>query len=110
LPFGGRNALSVPDVAVGSVSRYLGILASVLECWDVASDHFEDALEMNRRMGASPWVAHTEFDYARMLVARGGAGDRQGASVLLRLSLEISQELGLAALSGDLGALLDARR
>jgi len=45
--------------------------------------HFEDALEMNARMGARPWLAHTQRDYARMLLARDGSGDRERAYALL---------------------------
>ena len=31
---------------------------------------------MNARMGARPWLARTQDDFARMLLARGGPGDR----------------------------------
>ena len=41
--------------------------------------HFEDALEMNARIESPPWVAHTQHDYARMLLARGAPGDRERA-------------------------------
>ncbi len=33
-------------------------------------------MELNRRMGASTWLAHTAYEYARMLLARG-RGTRQ---------------------------------
>ena len=39
------------------------------------SEHFENALELNRRMGADTWVAHTAYEYGRLLLSRPG-GDR----------------------------------
>ena len=36
-----------------------------------AALHFEQALTVNRAMGAATWVAHTLYDYGRMLRMRG---------------------------------------
>src|SRR5262249_12738293 len=47
-----------------------------------AERHFEKALEMNARIRARIWVAHTQHDYARMLVARDQPGDREKAGAL----------------------------
>ena len=49
-----------------------------------AERHFHDALEMNRRMGAWPWVAYTQHDLAEILVGRDARGDREAAVQLLR--------------------------
>ena len=38
---------------------------------------------MNERMGARPWLAHTQSDYAHMLVVRGDRSDRERAGKLL---------------------------
>ena len=47
-----------------------------MERWEEAAQHFEDALAMNARMGARPWLAHTQHEYAVMLLARDQPGDR----------------------------------
>ena len=94
-PFAGLNAVSAPEVSVGAVARYLGILASTMSRWEDAARHFEDALEMNKRMGARPWLAHTQNDYARMLLARDRPGDRERAQELLEQALATYRELGM---------------
>jgi tetratricopeptide (TPR) repeat protein len=94
-PWGHLNAVDFPEGARGSVSRYLALLATGLERWDDASRHFEDALVANEHMGAWPWVAHTQEDYARMLLARGESGDAKQAERLLERALVTYRELGL---------------
>jgi DNA-binding SARP family transcriptional activator/tetratricopeptide (TPR) repeat protein len=92
LPYPGLNASAAGAVAIGSAARYLGLLASTLERWDEAAHHFEFALEMNERMGARPWLAHTQEDYGRMLLERGKTGR---ASELLAAALATYRELGM---------------
>jgi class 3 adenylate cyclase/tetratricopeptide (TPR) repeat protein len=99
LPFAGRNvAVGNGAACYGALSRYLGALAATLERWDDAARHFEDALAMNDRMGARPWLVHTQEQYAAMLLARGQAGDRDKAAVLLDTALATARELGMRAL------------
>ena len=54
--------------------------------WDVRELHFEAALRLNRRMQAPTWLAHTQYEYARMLLARRRPGDADRASDLLLAS------------------------
>ncbi len=89
----------------GSASRYLGLLATSLERWDEAAGHFEDALAMDEKMGARPWVALTQHDYATMLMKRGDAGDRERALQLVGEALGTAQELGMARLAEQCLAL-----
>jgi tetratricopeptide (TPR) repeat protein len=96
-PYADRNALSVPDLSTGSLSRPLGILAAALERRDDATRHFEDALTMNARMGARPWVAHTQRDYAAMLLGRGAPGDRESAERLLALARDGYRQIGMTS-------------
>jgi tetratricopeptide (TPR) repeat protein len=105
LPHAGRNAVSHPVCAFGSVSRYLGLLASTLGRFEDADRHLEGALEMNTKMGASPWVAHTQHDYGRVLLARGAEGDETKAVKLLRAALATARDLGMEALAGAVSAL-----
>jgi DNA-binding SARP family transcriptional activator len=109
LPYARLNAVAAGEVAVGSVARYLGILASTTSRWDEGTRHFEDALEMNGRMGARPWLAHTQQDFARMLLARDAAGDKEKAQLLLTQALTTYEELGMHRAAASASALtLDA--
>src|SRR5918994_37357 len=103
-PYPRRNAVLPPELCRGSVSRGLGILAATAADWNAAAGHFEVALEMNAAMGARPWLAHTQYDYARMLLARGGAGDRDRARDLLSSANALSRQLGMTALAGKVAA------
>ena len=65
-PFAGGNVMIGHLVSCyGAADRYLGMLAATLGEADRAEAHFERALELNRRMGAATWVAHTAYEYAR---------------------------------------------
>jgi class 3 adenylate cyclase/tetratricopeptide (TPR) repeat protein len=94
-PYAHRNAVSAPDGSLGSVSRNLGVLAARVRNWADAERHFEDALEMNVRMGARPWVAHTQLGYARMVLRRAEAGDRDRAALLLDDAIATYDTLGM---------------
>jgi DNA-binding SARP family transcriptional activator len=96
-PWAGHNAVDVAEGVRGSVSRYLGLLAAAMGRWSEAVSHFEDGLAMNERMGARPWLAHTETDYARMLLARNEPGDATQAAELLGRALATYRELGMDA-------------
>jgi DNA-binding SARP family transcriptional activator/DNA polymerase III delta prime subunit len=94
-PYAHRNALGVPEVSTGSVSGSLGPLAATMGRWDEASRHFEEAIAMNTRMGAGPWLARTQHDYAGMLLRRDAPQDKEKAQQLLALALETYRELGM---------------
>jgi hypothetical protein len=71
-----------------------------MERFDAAVSHFSETLEMNNKQARSPlWVAHTQHDYARMLLRRGNAGDRAHALELLGAALATADELGLRAMA-----------
>jgi hypothetical protein len=82
LPHAGRNASNADEISLGDMSRSLGNAAAALERWDDAGRHFESALEANARMGARPWLARTQRDYARMLRSRGRPTDIARAELL----------------------------
>jgi tetratricopeptide (TPR) repeat protein len=99
LPFADCNVCgSNGFVCFGSMSRYLGALAAALGRWKDAEHHFEDALQMNMRIGARPWLAHTQYQYARMLLSRDQAGDSDKAEALLKDALSTARHLGMRAL------------
>jgi tetratricopeptide (TPR) repeat protein len=82
----------------GAASRYLGQLAATMGRSQEAESHFDQALAMNARMGAKPWLAHTQFQYAHMLLERCVAGDIERARTLLDESETISRQLGMRSL------------
>jgi DNA-binding CsgD family transcriptional regulator/tetratricopeptide (TPR) repeat protein len=105
-PLAGANVMIGHLVSCyGAADRYLGMLATTLGEWERAERHFENALELNRRMGARTWLAHTAYEYARLVVARGtGESDQVGA--LLGEAATHAEQIGMPALLGrirDLG-------
>jgi tetratricopeptide (TPR) repeat protein len=87
-------------VHFGSLTRPLGSLAGLLCRFEEAERHFESALEVHRRMGARPWLAYTQHDFARMLRARGEGRDQRKALQLAGEALATARELGMVALAG----------
>jgi DNA-binding NarL/FixJ family response regulator len=105
-PFEGRNLIAPPNVACfGSASRHLGMLAAAMKRWPDAERHFEAGLAMNARQHARPWLAHTQHQYAAMLLARDAGGDRERAASLLDEALAAAREIGMAALAERAAAL-----
>jgi tetratricopeptide (TPR) repeat protein len=104
------NAADPHEGIRGSVSRYLGLLATTMKRWDEADRHFEDALGANERMGFRPWLAHTQRDYARMLLTRTGPGDRERAAELLDAALVTYRELGMEPHVAEASALARSAR
>ncbi len=88
----------------GAADRYLGMVASTLGEPDLAQEHFERALELNRRMGAHTWVAHTAYEYARHLLS-GRRGDRAPAAALLSEAASLAKRIGMPTLLARVGAL-----
>ncbi len=85
-------------VCYGAASRYLGMLAATLGDFDKAEAHFEHALEMNERMRARPWLAHTQAQYALLLRRRGGRGDSEHAETLANEAWKVAVELDMVRL------------
>lgn len=99
LPYAGHNVVAgAAYMCYGDASRYLGMLAHAMEHWQEAEQHFEQALTMNAKMGARPWLAHTQYDYAMMLATRDYPGNADKASLLLHEALLTARELGMQAL------------
>ena len=86
-PYAGRNAAAGIAICHGSISRYLGALAGLLEIWDDAERYFDGAMTMNAAMEAPPLLSRTRYQYAAMLFARGRQRDRGRASALLDSAL-----------------------
>jgi tetratricopeptide (TPR) repeat protein len=106
LPWHDRQYMVAAGAVYGSASRHLGILAAALKLYDAAETHFEEALQMNRKMQAQPWIARTQLDYARMRRRREAAGDGERARQLLASALGTAREIGMANVAADCEELL----
>ena len=82
----------------GAVGRYLGLLAKTRSDWEMSERHFEEALRLDGRMQAWPWLAHSQSEYAAMLLKRGQKADRERAHALLNEALTAAQRMDMAAL------------
>ncbi len=105
LPWASFNAVDHTEGIRGSIARYLGLLATVTTRFEDAELHFEDAIAANARMGARPWLAHTQADYARMLLERGDADGGKRAQTLLQEALTTYRELGMDSHAAKASAL-----
>ncbi len=99
----------------GAVARYLGMLASVMGCWDDAERHFETAMQVNGRLRARPALARTKFEHARMLQRRltttpADGNDLQRAMLLAEGAVIGARDLGMHGLEVQAHELLDTLR
>jgi tetratricopeptide (TPR) repeat protein len=83
------------EVAFGCIARGMGVLATTMRSFDAAEQHFETAIEIERRMRARPWVAHAQLGLARMLLARGAPGDSERAGALADDALDTYRALDM---------------
>jgi DNA-binding CsgD family transcriptional regulator len=110
---GGTVAIGHGVACYGAADRYLGLLASTLGDHRRAIEHFEQALTVNRKMGATTWVAHTLYAYGRTLQMRGDSSDILHASGLLSEAANLAQRVGMPTLlarATALGARIDPTR
>ena len=106
LPFAPRQlVIGGAAIGVGSIFRFLGILATTMSRWEEAVSHFEGGLLMNNRIGAKPFVALTEQEYGAMLLKRGDPGDREKGHQILDRALATGHEIGMQGLIRDVNAL-----
>jgi class 3 adenylate cyclase/tetratricopeptide (TPR) repeat protein len=107
LPYADRNLTAGwGDFAFGCVSRFLGMLAGIIDKPLDAERHFEYALQFDDRMGARPWAAYTRYEYARMLFTRDSEGDREHALELLGAALEAANTIGMRPLARRVNSLM----
>jgi DNA-binding SARP family transcriptional activator/tetratricopeptide (TPR) repeat protein len=94
----------------GAAARYLGLLAATLGRKDKAVRHLESALETNTRAQSPPWIARTQLELARALLARGAAGDEHRAAELLEHAGRLAQELGMRSLTAQVALQAEQAR
>ena len=98
-PHEARNVVyGEAQLTYGSTSRYLGLLAETLDRSEDAVEHFEEAMEMHQKMGATAWLAHTQYECARTLLRSGRGRDRARAKTLLQQAQHNAKNLGIPPL------------
>jgi hypothetical protein len=98
--FANRNVtIGWGDICYGSVSRYLGLLASTTRRFDDAERHFEDAIRFELKMVAEPFAARTRVCYAAMLIERGAGADHERARTFLGTAIDTATKLKMAGLA-----------
>ena len=89
---------------VGPVATALGAVQAVLEQWDDAEALFTDALAVSERLGWKYWVAVTQYNWGRMLRAKGG--ERERADELLQSARDTAAQHGFGSLEARAARLL----
>ncbi len=92
----------------GSVSHFLGILATTQGRFDEAEGRFAAAEATHDRIGAPTWLARTRLEWARMLLTRRQPGDAERARELVGRGLATARELGLGNVERQAVELLEA--
>jgi DNA-binding CsgD family transcriptional regulator len=105
LPYAQRNIMVGVPIGFGAAATYLGRLAAALARWPAAAQHFDAALAINAKLGAPPFVAHTQYHYGVMLLRRGQHGDHEQAAALLDQASATAQALGMARLVEQIATL-----
>jgi len=105
LPWAELNVVDPAEGIRGSVDRYLGLLAVTTGRRNEADRHFVAALAANERMGFRPWLAHTRYDYGRLLAGRPGPSEHEQRK-LLSQALADYRELDMPAYAASAQALL----
>ena len=99
-PFADELAVASSGQATsgGSVSRYLGQMATLIGDWDRVEVDFARAMRRNLETGARAEVGETRLDWATALLRRGLARDRERANAMLEAAARGAAELGMEPL------------
>lgn len=92
------GAVRLAVACTGPVDRMLGRLAATCRDFDTAQRHFETALKVCSALGARPFHARSQADYARMLLSRARRGDAARAARLFADAQASAEELDLPGL------------
>src|SRR6185312_6205366 len=92
-PYPHFNTPNGFQYCLGSVSHFLGGLANHLGRTREAVAHYEDALEMNQRIGFAPYLARTQAEFGALLSESPRLSDRARAGVLLADAGAVARKL-----------------
>ena len=105
----GQTANHPTAVCFGAADLYLAMLACTANRPDLAREHFEQALALNRAMRAWPSLARTLFRYGAFLVTRQIDAELRLGLQQLHEAEQLAQRFGMMRLVVDIDALLHAR-
>ncbi|MFY9587463.1 MAG: adenylate/guanylate cyclase domain-containing protein [Actinomycetota bacterium] len=98
VPYASRTIVVGPAIACfGSAARYLGILAATIGRRGDAERHFADAVEMNERMHARPYLAHSLREYGELLATSADPAELAKSEELLERAAGLYAELGMTS-------------
>jgi hypothetical protein len=107
-PYGHRIGFVSGEVSSGPVDRARGLLAAFGGRHDQAITLLEDAERDAERVGARLWAVRSSVDRARVLVERGGPGDRAQARDVIASALAACRAMGLPAIEREARAVAAA--
>jgi DNA-binding CsgD family transcriptional regulator/tetratricopeptide (TPR) repeat protein len=108
-PYAKQTANHPTAVCFGTTELYLAMLACTANRPDVAREHFDNAVALNRAMRAWPYLARTLHRYGVFLLARPTDAERRTGFQQLREAEELARRLGMARLVIDINAVLHAK-
>jgi tetratricopeptide (TPR) repeat protein len=108
-PYALQTANHPTAVCFGATALYLGMLASTANWPDLAREHFDQAVILNRAMRAWPSLARTLYRYGAFLVTRPVEAERRLGVEKLREAEQLARRLEMTRLVVDIGALLHAK-
>jgi tetratricopeptide (TPR) repeat protein len=98
-PFRDVTVLAAPNtICCGATRHFLGLLAATMADWQASEEHFREALALNERLKAWPRLAWSQFEYARMLLARQRNGDSVLAQNLREKAVAAAERMGMGLL------------
>ena len=104
LPYAGQTANHPTAVCFGAADHYLASLAGTANRPDIAGDHYERALTLNRAIRAWPALARTLFRYGTFLLSLSTDAERALGRQRLGEAGELARRLGMARLAADIDA------
>jgi predicted ATPase/class 3 adenylate cyclase len=82
-------------VCYGSLALPCGQLAACLKRWEESEQYFNQAIAMNARIRARPYLVRTRRAYASMLLERNMLGNRARAAELIAEAYTEADQLGM---------------
>jgi tetratricopeptide (TPR) repeat protein len=80
---------------LGAAARYLGLLSAAMGDRERSEKHFREAIDLNHRMGARPYLAHTLREYGELLLSSGDEDARSRAIELIERAAGIYRTVGM---------------
>jgi tetratricopeptide (TPR) repeat protein len=92
-------------VCYGAAGRFLSILAKTMSKMELAERHIKEAMDLDKHMQAWPWLAHSQAEYATILLEKGQEENRTRAQAVFDEALKAAQRMGMGYLMKKIKAL-----